>query len=78
MDYSQFIKKTKIVGPDDELDFGKWKGATIEKIMEEEVSYITWCIEEGIFELDQDAEKLYDEYSLYEEDQKEDFFNNYY
>ena len=45
----------------DKFTFGKHKGKTIEDLIHDELQYITWCIEEEIFELDCYAQERYDE-----------------
>ena len=69
-----YDKKKKILGLNDILTFGKWKDSTIEEVIGKDVSYITWCISEGIFELDQEADTEYN-YSALDEDNEGLYFN---
>lgn len=40
------------------LTFGKHKGKTLKQVIEEEPSYIEWCMNERIFVLDEEADEL--------------------
>ena len=39
------------------LTFGKFKGLTIGQVINKEPSYITWCMNERIFVLDEEADE---------------------
>lgn len=40
--------------------FGKYKGNTLEDVLWENAKYVSWCIDQGIFTLDLDAQAAYD------------------
>lgn len=58
------------IGLEDNFDFGKYKGKSVEAVINEDVKYIEWCIDnvDG-FELDNEA------YEDYED--KLDYYDNY-
>lgn len=38
------------------LLFGKYKGWTVDQVLDENPGYIEWCLEQRIFTLDEDAD----------------------
>jgi len=48
----------KILGVQDTFPFGKHKGEMVEDVIHDDGSYITWCLENEVFELDEEAMKL--------------------
>lgn len=57
--------KYGIFGLDDEIPFGKYRGVEMYEVFEKDISYITYCIEENLIELDNEAFQQYE--SLTEE-----------
>ncbi len=50
----------KILQIDTRLTFGKYVGCTLESIIESDISYITWCIDNlDNFELSNEAYDIY-------------------
>lgn len=54
-----------IIGLNDKLTFGKYKGFTLEEIINLDLKYIDTCVNECLMELTNDA------YSMYEQLMKE-------
>ena len=52
----------QVLGLENSLWFGKYKSTTIEDILETDVTYIRWCLEEKIFSLNDEAFEMYEEY----------------
>lgn len=51
----------KVYGLNSVLEFGKYKGQTIKQVLEQNVDYITWCLENiNHFALDEEAELEWD------------------
>lgn len=46
----------------DLLTFGKWRGASLKEVIEEDITYVEWALDEvSFFELDDRASEFYDE-----------------
>jgi len=62
-------KKTttkKLLGLHDILTFGKYADYTIKEILDEEPSYITWCVDQEIFDITVEVDEMV--YSLTADD----------
>lgn len=51
-----------MIGLDCVLWFGKHKGALLCNVIDEDAQYVRWCVEQGIFDLDIDAESYLQEF----------------
>lgn len=49
----------RVLGLGDPMPFGKHRGRTIGDLIEEEVGYVTWLLEETAVELSREAEEEY-------------------
>ena len=53
-------KRKKIYSLGDQIDFGKYKGLCLKGLIDRDLIYIQWCVEEkNIFEMDQEAKNYF-------------------
>ena len=53
-------KRKKIYSLGNQIDFGKYKGLCLKGLIDRDLIYIQWCVEEkNIFEMDQEAKNYF-------------------
>ncbi len=51
------LPRPTIQSLDGQLTFGKYKNWTIDQVLDTEPGYISWCVEQRIFVLDDEADE---------------------